>query len=142
MYLEDLYNHLIHSRIIKLIMNKIFKGARNVLRQTAMNMIWSWQSSYAQCMFHILGEVGLLMRLWRHPFRSLLFDQPMHTRLPQLKVLINLLSQMWMSNANMQQLNCVQHGSFYSLLSPIIQGDRLSLGQYSRPPPYIIIHAS
>ena len=51
-------------RIFTLIMNKIFIGAPKIMRKMARDSICNWQSSWTNCMYRILQEVGAELKVY------------------------------------------------------------------------------
>ena len=60
---ENLYDHFTSTRIFTLMLSKIFIRAPKILRKTTMTWIWIYEPSHTTHVFHILGEVGLCLKL-------------------------------------------------------------------------------
>ena len=53
-----LYDHLMSTRIITLIINTIIVRALKIMRQMTMGTIWIRLSPYTNCRVHIIQRVG------------------------------------------------------------------------------------
>ena len=55
---EDLHDHFMSTRILNLMLNKIFIQAPKTIREVVSALIEICYPYRANCVFHILGEVG------------------------------------------------------------------------------------